>query len=925
MTLLSDKVHPKSFLMEEEADIKKILSNAKGQMTIFFATSVLVLITFIAFIVNIGIFVKAKINLQNAVDAAAYAGASVQARQLSNIAYLNWEMRNVYKEWMFKTYVLGNLSLPQVAGPSSDPVDFRMEPFSTGAGTVMDGYNVPSVCLDFSQSGNVSVCRKALVPGLPRFPSTEFIGMQETLDTFVDALGEEKADNCAQRSSINFLTNFIWAYNVPNVGENDTSDLAAEAPEVASDRPGAFPAAFNLALRIRNLEAQVNQAPYSGVCIGESPDCSQKINEIVTGNQFSPADERIYKAFQSGWRNLGGTDCDGEGADELKCSFTLSEIAPRVPDLGSAYTLSNLLIPSSKPNARNKHYLDLKLMPVNLATFYTMLAPVTTTNGIKVQGSGIEAEAAAECVATKVGLPVPGYPMGFVKNPEVLTYYAVKGESQFVGLFNPFASEAIKLTAYAAAKPFGGRIGPMIFKTASNSSYITPRTQPFKSSPYISAFVNTNPVDRFGVPSSTSTPEYKEGMPIPGNYQGMDGDFWLKNTNAAIGGWIEGAEIHYAIPNMPYDYPGGNPQSAAAYFAPDAVQNILPIPAGSSPDTGAGLYNSELFENLKSKLGSLQAGQQIDIPTIQKAIRLSRAPTLYDAYNYLIPTPETLNQELNVDSYGVIPKNAQRSDSSGITSYDMNLYAPIVSPSDPNALYQSSSDLATTLQEYTYRQEQAVLKYRTAMNVASKLVYDKNFSQATGNNYGYRAAYSLSGLGDENTYNEDDLQTFREAKPGCKSVNGKFVWFYTGNSNHVNFDSADCLPKNTLRALMESHWNNLSEVDQTYHVSELVLPEGSPKEELFSAYRPGSMNDASNGIHKNFLSGATVNMSRNFYSTKFTTLQSLTSEAGAETYNGNFAQISEGQRTKPSMIDASAQIKNSISQEDGIDLSEIRH
>ena len=92
-----------------------ILKNARGQLSIFLAISVVFFITAVAFVINVGLFVKAKINLQNAVDAAAWSGAAVQARQLSDIAYLNWEMRNVYKEWMFKYYVLGNLSTPQVA------------------------------------------------------------------------------------------------------------------------------------------------------------------------------------------------------------------------------------------------------------------------------------------------------------------------------------------------------------------------------------------------------------------------------------------------------------------------------------------------------------------------------------------------------------------------------------------------------------------------------------------------------------------------------------------------------------------------------------------------------------------------------------------------------------------------------------------
>ena len=63
----------------------------------------------------------------------------------------------------------------------------------------------------------------------------------------------------------------------------------------------------------------------------------------------------------------------------------------------------------------------------------------------------------------KAAIPVAGYPLGFVKNPDILTYYAVKGESYFTGLMSPFTSP-IKMVAYAAAKPFGGRIGPYLFK-----------------------------------------------------------------------------------------------------------------------------------------------------------------------------------------------------------------------------------------------------------------------------------------------------------------------------------------------------------------------------------------------------------------------------------------------------------------------------
>ena len=80
-----------------------------GQLSMFLGVTLIIIICLLAFIINVGLFVRAKINLQNAVDAAAYSGAATQARLLTQIAYVNWEMRNNLKEWMFKYYVLGQL------------------------------------------------------------------------------------------------------------------------------------------------------------------------------------------------------------------------------------------------------------------------------------------------------------------------------------------------------------------------------------------------------------------------------------------------------------------------------------------------------------------------------------------------------------------------------------------------------------------------------------------------------------------------------------------------------------------------------------------------------------------------------------------------------------------------------------------------
>jgi len=72
-------------------------------------------------------------------------------------------------------------------------------------------------------------------------------------------------------------------------------------------------------------------------------------------------------------------------------------------------------------------------MTVNYATMFTTF--VTTAN----QNATFNVSAEATCGMSRTALPVPGYILGYTKNPEVMTYYAVKGESKFIGLFFPIS------------------------------------------------------------------------------------------------------------------------------------------------------------------------------------------------------------------------------------------------------------------------------------------------------------------------------------------------------------------------------------------------------------------------------------------------------------------------------------------------------
>ena len=872
------------------------MANQKGQITIFFSTTILMLLTFLAFIINIGVFVKAKINLQNATDAAAYAGASVQARQLTNIAYLNWEMRNVYKEWMFKYYVLGGLGLNDVSsGPSGATVNFRMESFSTNNSPNKDSYNFPSVCIDFAGASSVGICTKYVTPGLPRIDPQNVIGIDEATNAFVDTLSAEKAKDCSERSRINFLANSVWAYNV--IGSDDTGNTFADiAPEIGINRSGAFPKAFELALRIRNLESQVNKRPNQrGVCSQQSQgvNCVTEISSLLQ-NQPSPSQERIYKAFFSGFRNLGGRE-----DTQMKTSFTLTEIPPQPFTDEATNSLSTLLIPSSAPEAKTKFYLDLKLMPINIATFYTAFNSTSEENAFLQ--NAIQANADAQCTATKIGLPIPGYPLGFIKNPDVLTYYAVRGQTKFFGLFNPFLEE-ITLTTFSAAKPFGGRIGPPLFDVTRDSNRVFPRPAPsIKSGGYISSLDTTNLRRPDG--SSIAEGEYAAGTPLPINFS--DNQFWIKDSTGAIGGFITGQEIFFGIPNLVYDYPIPDAIfQKDSYLADNGleIQQIIPEPVGSTdplPGTEprAGLYNNQIYEKLRTKLRNI--GGTVTVDDINDGFLISKSATLYDFANYLVPSPEDLNREQEIDSFGAIggvsDRTIQDAQGDNYKLYPLQLYGPIFATSTADSIYPDSGVAISVLDEYLNNQEQALEKYISSLNLVADAIFDSNISSSTGQNLGEEAAKTISDL-DNATFRTGTEEQVREGKPTCNSIAGKFAIFYNDDTELATTDGP-CLK--SLRESLREFFTNGGEVLGEYYQSEYTIKEDL-ESRIFTGYRPGQNHDSvrNDGTVTNVFSNRREKMFRNYYSTKFIPLNSLQGSGFYSASGGSSrAILSEGSQT----------------------------
>ncbi|MBT7608204.1 MAG: Tad domain-containing protein [Bacteriovoracaceae bacterium] len=838
----------------------QVLLKEKGQLSIFLGITVSVIITLLAFVINVGLFVKAKINLQNAVDAGAWSGAAVQSRQLSNIAYMNWELRNTMKEWMFKYYVLGQMGMtklgissPEVNGSAT--LDFKLKTFdpsdpgNSGSG---DPFNLPTICIHFGSPNNI--CEIFNIPGIPRFPTVGLPGISERHETFLNSIRDIKSSDCAERSAINQGTAMLWAYGTG-------SNLFADAPEVAAGRIGAWPEALEIAFRIRNLEAIVNRAPVPGAICRIGSNCTS-VTDLQ--NQFSlPLNERPIKAMMGAFRNLSGGAFKATNSDAFSGTFKITELKPNIGSEVDQNSLSGLLIPSNRTiadePALRKYYLDLQVYPINYVTYYTAYFQNNDTI------AGVVAEGA--CYGTKTALPVPGYITGFAKNNTVMTYYAIKGEADFIGMFFPFTETAtgIKLQAYAAAKPFGGRIGPKLFGVSSSGRTVIPRVDDNLSRS--AAFITG--VD----PPATFSP----GAMLP-----AEQSFWASTTASQIGGDPTEGGLVFGLPNFTYDFPEG------AFTSLDSQIGSTPVGIVASGTTPAplGLYDPVQYKLFKANLTPVNPGDVLTSQMIDQSIEGARRATRWDALNYLVPTvSRTGNGDELIDTIPV----ANILSSKGVSKY--HLFAPLITQ---ELLFQNEDDIITQVNRFLDNNDQSIEAYLDALKGAAEVI--KTLGQGVVGGGGYQEAYeSIYPLA------SDPLVTTFNGSPACKSMAHKFKFFFTLDNSTQGCDQEITPIKQMMReyfsiggigAANQVYGDQFS-FNLYYESSFAVDPAPGATGQatafnklLHSGYQPGPRTGASETgqtIHP--IKGTVLGLSkRNFYSTKLISMSKVT-QGGTATFS----------------------------------------
>ena len=384
--------------------------NQLGQISILAALMIgTTFFLLLAFVVNTGMVVHAKINLQNAADVAAYAGAATQARQMNQIGILNYELRRQYKKFLYRYAVFGSAGA-MTNRPAGGPVQWGPR------GT----HNVPAVCIVYDPRDNY--CQRELVPEIS---VAGFGGVLDSIGQAAQQIYERieqlRKANCSQLGLSNSIVLFLWLYNTEPedsaviraiAGGNDsTNSTIVNTLKTITRGMGLIPKNMLLKKRIDSLVEIVNYPAQANV------DLTRYEELAATGDFF--ARERTMQAFQSAHQTLG----------------------PQVFDETKTF-LDELLPPTGQP------LLDLETVYGEFDTY-------------AVQLEMDEASNPKGCRHKYLHIPVKekALPLGVYKKDNGRNvYYAVRLRSQARVLFSPFGD--LEMTAYSAAKPFGSRIGP---------------------------------------------------------------------------------------------------------------------------------------------------------------------------------------------------------------------------------------------------------------------------------------------------------------------------------------------------------------------------------------------------------------------------------------------------------------------------------
>ncbi len=411
-------------------------------MAIFIALFFQVLFVFFAMAINVGLVIHDKINLQNAVDLAAYYGAAKQAEILNQIAHVNFQMRQNYKLFTWRYRVLGGV------GNRFNPYNVANSTNSILSESPIGNNLRPTVCVSDSfwqefvnLEGDATVCDDPdlTIPNIiPASGGGNIVPYYSNLVSFTEMANQQLLIQCYESGIFNWLfaarilTHFrvdgLVRKNIVRRLSNNLSSPEFQDLRGESVREGVRNT-FELNLTEANRAGITDFRYFNSMSEGQCSDSQfwlpeVRINPVLMFTDFRPTGPNNF--------------CEPENVPNRP-------VPGRTPGPGG---LTNL------PNGLNQ--------PQFVSTF---VAPnqllIDHWSGEPSESTGLHSS------------------IGFEKNPWCMVYSGVTATTSVRKPFSPTGG-TVTLTARGFAKPFGGRIGPwygQIWPQGSPNSQATSRNE----------------------------------------------------------------------------------------------------------------------------------------------------------------------------------------------------------------------------------------------------------------------------------------------------------------------------------------------------------------------------------------------------------------------------------------------------------------
>lgn len=581
-----------------------LIQNTSGQVSIFIALIFQVLFLLFAMIVNIGLLVHHKINLQNSVDLAVYYGAMKQAESLNAIAHINYQIRQSWKllSWRYRVVGMGgNEEFMENVPFRRQALGDRINPSATEEATieslpenVRQAYQTPGFCANYypfnpmPADSKESTCRSGVLKNAINIfaapPANAIIGVSNAIRSatikaidvatmrckFVSALNwvllarykvAFVQDQGERKRGINLIANALSGNQAPGGPESDFRELDGSWASVGIQKT----------LR-KNLSAANRESVQFEILNGLGrPGCESQSADILT--------------FPPKWLN------------EIRVKPAFGVSVRRCPEGIDEKSFEDVIVNLESEKADDRFFVPYLNENPDLAGEYSSLNPFVNRDAQPYNSS-----------------------LGFEKNPWCMAYVGVKATARPKIPFMPFGE--VELTAKAFAKPFGGRVGPWHYESwaPGTDRSLAGGLRTDERVPVRMEDPGTVPVDNPKDP--TRIPNYAR---FPGDPKGLMSRSVLAYYHAAI---------HYLSgrfdPNKALDLKSAE--------VPGVIGSSDPV---SSPNFNEWLHIAQNFRNENQDMDVLayatQASGGNTGPTQMRLLEISAvAPDLFDATYYSI-------------------------------------------------------------------------------------------------------------------------------------------------------------------------------------------------------------------------------------------------------------------------------------------------